>query len=85
MSDPHQGQRHGVRQRHHVVQSQGRHQRHCQRGRLQRVCQAAGRHHPEERPGHQEPGRDPLGERVHIKSDAGCAGRGHRPVGGEGQ
>ena len=39
-SDPDQGLGDSLRVGHHVVQSQGRHQRHRQRGRLQRLCQA---------------------------------------------
>ena len=47
MLDPDQGLRDGVCQRHHVLQGEGRHLRRGQRGRLQRVRSAAGRHHPE--------------------------------------
>ena len=43
--DPDQGQRDGVRERHHVLQGEGRHLSRGQRGRLQRLRSAAGRHH----------------------------------------
>ena len=49
----------------------GSDQRRDQRGRLQRVRQAVGRHHPEERPGHQEPGRHSLSERIHCTGNEG--------------
>ena len=44
MLDPDQGLRDGVCQRHHVLQGEGRHLRRGQRGRLQRVSSATGRH-----------------------------------------
>ena len=53
------------------TQGEGPHPSRYQRGRLQRVRPSAGRHHPEERAGHQEPRRHSLGERVHRSGDAG--------------
>ena len=45
--DPDQGLSYGVCERHHVLQGEGRYIRRGQRGRLQRVGSAVGRHHPE--------------------------------------
>ena len=56
-TDPDQGQRDGVCERHHVLQGEGRHPRRGQRGRLRELGQAAGGHHAEEHPGHQDSGR----------------------------
>ena len=56
--DPDQGQRDGVRQRDHVLQGEERHSRRGQRGRLRRVCEAAGRHHAEERAGNHDSRRN---------------------------
>ena len=53
--DPDQGLCDGICQRHHVLQGQGRHPGRGQCGRLQRLRQATGRHHPEECAWHQEP------------------------------
>ena len=53
------------------VLGEGSDKRRDQRGRLQRVRPSAGRHHPEERPRHQEPRRYPLREGVHCSGDAG--------------
>ena len=53
--DPDQGQRDGVCERHHVLQGAVPHLRRGQRGRLQRLCPAASRHHAQERAGNQEP------------------------------
>ena len=61
--DPDQGQRDSVRQRHHVLQGGQCYPRRGKRGRLQRVLQAAGRHHSEECPGYDDPGRDIVTER----------------------
>ena len=55
VADPDQGQRDGVCERHHVLQGEGCDLCRGQRGRLQRVLAAAGRHHAEERAGNQEP------------------------------
>ena len=55
-TDPDQGQRDGFCERHHVLQGGQRHPRRVQRGRLQRLCPAAGRHHAEERAGDHELG-----------------------------
>ena len=55
--DPHQRLGDGVRQRHHVLQGGQRHARRLQRGRLQRVRQAVGGHHPEECAGYNDSGR----------------------------
>ena len=44
---------------------------------------AAGGYDPAERAGHQEPGRDPLRERVHLAHHADEPRRGHRSVGSE--
>ena len=54
--DPDQGLCDGVCQRHHVLQGEERHPRRGQRGRLRRLCQALGRHHPEECVGNNDPG-----------------------------
>ena len=56
--DPDQGLGDGVRQRHHVLQGEERRPRRGQRGRLQRVLEAAGRHHPEECAGDNDAGRN---------------------------
>ena len=69
--DPDQGQRDGFRERHHVLQGGQRHPRRGQRGRLQRVRQAAGRHHSEERPGYDESWRDFISEGIHCARDEG--------------
>ena len=61
----------GVRQRHHVLQGEERHPCRGQRGRLQRVRQAAGRHHPEECAGHHDTGGDPLPQGKHCEGDEG--------------
>ena len=44
---------------------------------------SAGGYNPAERAGHQEPGRDPLRERVHLAHHADEPRRGHRSVGSE--
>ena len=49
-SDPDEGQRDGVCERHHVLQGEGRHPRRLQGGRLRRQLQAPLRHHAEECP-----------------------------------
>ena len=46
-----------------LLQSEERDARGGQRGRLQRVCSAVGGHHPEERPGDDDTGRDIVSER----------------------
>ena len=64
-TDPDQGLRDGVRQRHHVLQGGRRYEGCSERGRLQRVREAAGSHNAEERAGDEEPRGHPLRERVH--------------------
>ena len=57
-TDPDQGQRDGVCDRHHVLQGEERYPRRGQRGRLRRVGAAAGRHHAEERAGNHDSRRN---------------------------
>ena len=70
--DPDQGQRDGVCERHYVLQGEERNPRRGQRGRLQRLCPAAGRHHAEERARNPQPRRHSLRQRVHRTRDAGA-------------
>ena len=71
IADPDQGQRDGVCERHHVLQGEERHSRRGQRGRLRRVCEAAGRHHAEERAGNHDAGGDPVSQGEHRQGDEG--------------
>ena len=70
-TDPDQGQRDGVCERHHVLQGEERHPRRGQRGRLQRLCPAAGRHHAEERAGDHDSWGHSLQQRGHCQGDEG--------------
>ena len=71
IADPDQGQRDGVCERHHVLQGEERHPRRGQRGRLQRLCPAAGRHHAEERAGNHDAGGDLVSQGEHRQGDEG--------------
>ena len=71
LPDPDQGQRDGVRQRDHVLQGEERNPRRGQRGRLRRVCAAAGRHHAEERAGDHDAGGDLVSQGEHRQGDEG--------------
>ena len=66
--DPDEGQRDGVCERHHVLQGEERHPRRGQRGRLQRLRPAAGRHHAEERAGDHD------SRRHSVQAGVYCAG-----------
>ena len=71
VTDPDQGQRDGVCERHHVLQGGQRHPRCVQCGRLQRLRPAAGRHHAEECVGNPHVRRDSLTKRVNRKGNEG--------------
>ena len=71
LPDPDQGQRDSVRERDHVLQGEERHPRRGQRGRLRRVCAAAGRHHAEERAGNHDAGGDLVSQGEHRQGDEG--------------
>ena len=71
LPDPDQGQRDSVRERDHVLQGEERHPRRGQRGRLRRVCAAAGRHHAEERAGDHDAGGDLVSQGEHRQGDEG--------------
>ena len=60
-----------IRQRDHVLQGEERHPRRGQRGRLRRVCAAAGRHHAEERAGDHDAGGDLVSQGEHRQGDEG--------------
>ena len=46
---------------------------------------AAGGHHAAERARDPQPRRDSVRAGVHLQGDAGRAGRGHRPLGSQGE
>ena len=71
ISDPDQRLSDCLCQWNHVLQGEERHPRRGQRGRLQRVRQAVGRHHPEERAGDNDSGRDIVSPRKHCQGDEG--------------
>ena len=66
-TDPDQGLSDSVRQRHHVLQGGQCHARRLQRGRLQRVRQAAGCHHPEECPRYSDIRRNFISKGINSK------------------
>ena len=68
IADPDQGQCDGVCERHHVLPGGQPHPRRGQRGRLQRLCPAAGRHHAEERAGDHD------SRRYSVQAGVYCAG-----------
>ena len=65
LADSHQGQRDGLRERHHVLQGEGQQQGRGQCGRLLHVYTLAGSNHIEEHPGDKKPGGDPVRERLY--------------------
>ena len=69
--DPDKGQRYSVCQRHNVLQSEEPNPRGGKRGRLQRLCSAAGCHHTQERAGHNEPRGNPLSTGNYCQGNAG--------------
>ena len=60
-----------IREWDHVLQGEERNTRRGQRGRLQRVRQTASRDHPEERPGHDDSGRNIISQREYRQGDEG--------------
>ncbi|UYV67265.1 hypothetical protein LAZ67_5000085 [Cordylochernes scorpioides] len=83
-TDSLQGQRDGGCGRRGVLPDLQRHHRRVQRGGLRPLHPPAGRHHPEERPGHPQPVRDPLRAGVHLPRHAEQLGRGHGSLGRQG-
>ena len=55
-ADPDKGQRHHIRERHHVLPREGPDQRGGECGRLQRVSKTSRGHNTQECSRHQEPG-----------------------------
>ena len=69
--DPDQGLSDCVRQRHHVLQSQGSYQRSHQCWWLQWICQTTRCHHSQKCSWNQESWRYSLRKREHCSGDAG--------------